>query len=158
MGEERPEEVFFLNGEAVAIAGRECQRLIDRIREEGFLSVREGCGNGFCGSCVVLVDGDPQPTCLLPVGRVTGRRITTLEGLGSHGVLTPLQQAFIDESAMQCGYCTAGMLLSLTALQERTPHASPQEIREVLSGHLCRCTGYGAPLRAALRVLGGEGP
>jgi len=98
-----------------------------------------GCGLGECGACTVLVDGVPARACVIPAGGVAGREITTLEGLGGHGRLHPVQQAFIDEQGAQCGYCLNGMVMAAKALLDRNPEPSDSEIREALRYHLCRC-------------------
>ncbi|MHC4650565.1 MAG: molybdopterin-dependent oxidoreductase, partial [Planctomycetota bacterium] len=109
---------------------------------------KKGCNVGDCGVCTVLVDGEPMNSCLLLASAMEGRAITTIEGLATNGRLTPLQQAFVSEGGIQCGFCTPGMVLTATALLERNPSPSVDEIKEGLSGNLCRCTGYGGILRA----------
>jgi aerobic-type carbon monoxide dehydrogenase small subunit (CoxS/CutS family) len=101
-----------------------------------------GCGNGECGACAVLIDGRAMCSCLLPVQRATGKAITTIEGLAAEGRLNTLQQAFIDHGALQCGFCTPGMIMSAQALLLRTPRPSEAEVVEALAGNICRCTGY----------------
>ncbi len=127
------------------------QRLTDYLR--GALALggtRQGCGEGDCGACTVLVDGAPHCACLLPVGRLDGAEIHTVESLATDGVLSPLQQAFRRHDAAQCGFCTAGMLMTATALLAANPHPNAEEVREALSGVLCRCTGYQAIIDAIL--------
>jgi len=118
--------------------------LLDVLREElGIMSPKPGCRAGGCGACTVLVDGEPRRSCLLPLGVVSGTEITTIEGLGSPERLAPVQRAFLEGYASQCGYCTSGMLLAAHALITRPGAAvSRDEIAEALSGHICRCTGY----------------
>jgi aerobic-type carbon monoxide dehydrogenase small subunit (CoxS/CutS family) len=101
-----------------------------------------GCGEGHCGACTVLIDGAPVRSCITPVSKVSGKDITTIEGLAENGRLHPLQEAFIQADAMQCGYCTPGMILSGVGLLKKTPHPSEPEIRRALEGNLCRCGTY----------------
>jgi len=119
--------------------------LRDRLK---LWSVRESCGVGACGSCTVLLDGRPVSACLLLAVRSTGREITTLEGLGDGQALHPIQEAFVSERALQCAYCTPGFVLTVKALLDKNPNPSDDEIREYLSGNLCRCAGYADILRA----------
>lgn len=111
-------------------------------------SVREGCGVGACGTCTVLMDGSPVSSCFLLAVRAAGHEITTLEGLGDGHALHPIQEAFVAERALQCAYCTPGFVLSVKALLDENPNPSDDEIREYLSGNLCRCAGYADILRA----------
>jgi nicotinate dehydrogenase subunit A len=115
-------------------------------------SPKYGCGLGECGACTVLVDGVAARSCVIPAGGLGGRLVTTLEGLGSAGQLHPVQQAFIDEQAAQCGYCLSGMILMTAALLARTPDPSDEEIRRELSGNLCRCGTHLEILRAVRRA------
>jgi aerobic-type carbon monoxide dehydrogenase small subunit (CoxS/CutS family) len=101
-----------------------------------------GCGEGHCGACTVLIDGAPVRSCITPVAKVAGKDITTIEGLAQNGRLHPLQEAFIQAAAMQCGYCTPGMILSGVGLLKKTPHPSEPEIRRALEGNVCRCGTY----------------
>jgi aerobic-type carbon monoxide dehydrogenase small subunit (CoxS/CutS family) len=101
-----------------------------------------GCGEGHCGACTVLIDGAPVRSCITPVSKVAGKEITTIEGLSKNGRLHPLQEAFIQTDAMQCGYCTPGMILSGVGLLKKTPHPSEPEIRRALEGNVCRCGTY----------------
>lgn len=110
-----------------------------------------GCGLAQCGACTVLVDGEATRSCVTPVGDVAGARITTLEGLGTRDKPHPIQQAFIDEQAVQCGFCLSGVVLTAKALLDRNPKASDQEIRSELSTVLCRCFAHGRMLRAIQR-------
>lgn len=111
-------------------------------------SVREGCGVGACGTCTVLLDGRPVSSCFLLAARTAGHEITTLEGLGDGEHLDPIQQAWVEQRALQCAYCTPGFVLSAKALLEENPNPSDEEIREYLAGNLCRCAGYAEILRA----------
>jgi len=116
--------------------------LLDVLRRNGFVSVKEGCRQGQCGACVVLVDNKPVNSCLYPAFRAEGRKITTSEGLGKPNNLHPIQQAFLDTGAVQCGYCTPGMVLSAKSLIDNNPSPSENDIKLALDGNLCRCTGY----------------
>lgn len=117
--------------------------LLDVLREDwGLTGAKFGCGEGQCGACTVLVDGRPRRSCTTPVSTVEGRSVTTIEGLASNGELHPVQQAFLEEGALQCGYCTPGMILSTVALLERNPDADDEEIITALNGNICRCNGY----------------
>jgi aerobic-type carbon monoxide dehydrogenase small subunit (CoxS/CutS family) len=117
--------------------------LLAALRDDlGLTGTRFGCGSGQCGACFVLMDGRAVASCLLTVEAATGAAITTVEGLAKDAALTPLQQAFVDNDAMQCGYCTSGMLISATALLAADPHPSDEAIRDALAGHLCRCGVY----------------
>lgn len=124
--------------------------LLDVLREElGIMSPKPGCRGGACGACTVLVDGEPLKSCLTPLAAVAGSEVTTVEGLGSPERLAPIQAAFLDGYASQCGYCTAGMLIAGHALLQRTERElTADEIAEAISGHLCRCTGYVNIIRA----------
>jgi carbon-monoxide dehydrogenase small subunit len=118
-------------------------RLLDALRGPlGLTGTKEGCGEGECGSCTVLLDGEPVNACLVPIGQCDGRALTTVEGLGEAAHLSPLQRCFIDEGGAQCGICTPGMLLAAEHLLRERPRPTEPEIREALAGNLCRCTGY----------------
>jgi aerobic-type carbon monoxide dehydrogenase small subunit (CoxS/CutS family) len=117
--------------------------LLTALRDDlGLTGARYGCGVGQCGACYVLVNGRAVASCLMPAEGASGAEITTVEGLAPDGALTPLQQAFVDRDAMQCGYCTSGMLISATALLARDPRPSDAAIRDALAGNLCRCGVY----------------
>lgn len=116
--------------------------LLDVLRRHGFNSVKFGCGEGECGACTILLDGKSVRACLMVVGQVHGRQITTAEGLGTVNDPHPIQQAFVDSGAIQCGFCTPGMVLSTKALLDQEPEPDRDEIRQALDGNLCRCTGY----------------
>ena len=115
-------------------------------------SPKYGCGAAQCGSCTVLVDGQSVRSCVTPVGSVAGQSITTLEGLGSGDKLHKLQKAFIDEQAMQCGYCVNGVILRAKELLDKTPKPTEREVRLALDGHLCRCGAHNRMVRAVLRA------
>jgi len=117
--------------------------LLHVLREKlGFTGTKNGCEAGECGACTVLVDGEPVNSCLVLAVELDGREITTIEGLASNGKLTPLQRAFADLNAVQCGYCTPGVLMAATALLRRNPKPTEEDIQRALVGNLCRCTGY----------------
>ena len=117
--------------------------LLWALRDElGLTGSKYGCGEGHCGACTVLIDGAPVRSCITPVSKVAGKEITTIEGLAQNGRLHPLQEAFIQADAMQCGYCTPGMILSGVGLLKKTPHPSEPEIRRALEGNVCRCGTY----------------
>ena len=117
--------------------------LLDALREQFRLTgAKKGCNQGVCGACTVLMDGRPARACLSLAANCTEREITTIEGLSDGGKPTPLQQAFVDGGAVQCGFCTSGMILSAHTLLGQTPKPSEEEIRQGLSGNMCRCTGY----------------
>jgi aerobic-type carbon monoxide dehydrogenase small subunit (CoxS/CutS family) len=142
-----------VNGKDATISTDPDRRLLDVLREELHLTgTKYGCGEGQCGSCLVRVDGEPERSCLLSVSDVEGRSVTTIEGLATGDTLHPVQEAFIEEGAMQCGYCTSGMILAAAALLEKTPDPTDQEIAKGMDGHLCRCNGYPKIVRAVRRA------
>ena len=126
--------------------------LLDILRQEGYHGVKRGCGQGDCGACAVLLNGIPVNSCLIFAAHCDGMEITTIEGIGTADSLHLLQKSFLDHAASQCGFCTPGMLISATALLNRNPHPNDAEIRDALSGNLCRCTGYTKPLEAIRSV------
>lgn len=143
-----------VNGTERTVQTVEQRRLLDVLREDLQLTgTKYGCGEGQCGACLVLLDGKPTRTCILPVSAAVGKEITTIEGLAKGNELAPVQEAFLEEGAMQCGYCTSGMILSASALLKENPHPSDEEIVSAMNGHICRCNGYpkvvGAIRRAA---------
>ena len=132
-----------VNGEPRTAAVDAHHTLLEVLREDlGLTGTKHGCELGECGTCTVLIDGRPQLSCLVLPVQVAGSEITTVEGLGSTADLHPLQQAFLELGAAQCGYCTPGMLLAAMALLEQRPRPARDEIRQALAGNLCRCTGY----------------
>lgn len=134
---------FVLNDENVSIEVDPRKRLLDILREDFMLTgVKEGCSEGECGACTVIIDGKAVTSCLLLAPQVNGRRVTTIEGLKKNGELHPLQEAFIKAGAVQCGFCTPGMILAAKALLDKNPNPSREEIKTSISGNLCRCTGY----------------
>ncbi len=129
--------------------------LLEVLRDDlGLVGTKEGCGVGMCGACTVLVDGRPVSGCLTLAAQVTDKEILTIEGLAKDGNLHPVQQAFIDERAFQCAYCTPGFILSTVALLNENPNLREDEIREYLSGNLCRCGSYQNILRAIVKAAG----
>jgi aerobic-type carbon monoxide dehydrogenase small subunit (CoxS/CutS family) len=132
-----------LNGRARDVEARPNQTLLEVLRDTlGIFDVKEGCGEGVCGACTVLLDGRPVSSCLVLAPAVRGRAVVTLRGLERDGGLHPLQEAFVRHGAVQCGFCTPGMLLTALAFLEREPHPDRERMRAALEGNLCRCTGY----------------
>jgi len=142
---------FTLNRREVAFEGPASRRLLDVLREDLHQTgTKEGCGEGECGACSVLIDGEVVNSCLVAAGQVEGCNVTTVEGLATNGALSPLQRAFIERGAAQCGICTPGMLLAAHVLLQRTRRPSADDVREGLAGNLCRCTGYTKIIDAVL--------
>lgn len=138
-----------VNGAPVSLEIAADARLLDVLRSElGLLGTKEGCAAGECGACTVLVDGLAVNACLVPAAQADGRDVRTVEGLAQNGVLDALQRQFVVHGAIQCGYCTPGMLMSATALLARVPQPTRAEIAEAIAGNLCRCTGYAAIIDA----------
>src|SRR4030042_1305947 len=132
-----------VNGQKVRFFAEGSETLLEVLREKLDLTgTKRGCDRGDCGACTVLIDGQPVNSCLVLASELSGRDITTIEGLSKDGKPHPLQQAFVDYNAVQCGFCTPGMILTAAALLNENPHPTPQEIRQYLRGNLCRCTGY----------------
>ena len=149
-----------INDENFDLAIAPTDYLIDVIRETvGLTGTKKGCGIGDCGACTVLIDDKPTLSCLTLAMACTGKKITTIEGLSKGTELHPVQRAFIDKGAVQCGFCTPGMVLSSKALLDENPHPSHDEIKSALAGNLCRCTGYAKIVEAvehAAQLLSGE--
>jgi carbon-monoxide dehydrogenase small subunit len=144
---------FQVNGKLVAVRAYPMERLLDVLREElGLTGTKEGCGEGECGSCSVLMDGVLVNSCLVPALQAKGVNITTVEGLAEDERLHALQQAFLDCGGAQCGICTPGMILAALHLLGKKPQPTIEEIREGLSGNLCRCTGYAQIIEAVAEV------
>jgi carbon-monoxide dehydrogenase small subunit len=142
-----------INGQAATHEVEPRARLLDFLRDELDLTgTKEGCGNGECGACTVLVDGTPVCSCLYLAVQADGKRVTTVEGLAEGDELHPLQKAFLDHGAVQCGYCTPGLLLSAKACLDRNPHAGESDVRLAIAGNICRCTGYTKVIEAILSV------
>jgi carbon-monoxide dehydrogenase small subunit len=132
-----------VNGEPLEAAVAQNQTLVQFLREDlGLTGTKHGCGLGDCGACTVILDGKAVNSCLVLAIQANGAEVLTIEGLAENGKLHPLQQAFVDKGAIQCGFCTPGMILSAKALLEERPNPTELEIRTALSGNLCRCTGY----------------
>lgn len=144
---------FMVNGERVRLETEPDRRLLDLLREDLELTgTKEGCGEGECGACTVLLDGEAVHACLVPAVSLEGRSVLTIEGLEQNGVLSPLQEAFVKEGAIQCGFCTPGMILSAYGLLSQNPHPTDAEIRRALAGNLCRCSGYQQIQKAVRRA------
>jgi len=124
--------------------------LLDVLRREGYFGVKRGCEKGECGACTVLVNGHAINSCLMFAAQAEGADVLTIEGLAQGDVLDPLQEAFLELGAVQCGFCTGGMILSAKALLDRNPDPTEKEVREVMAGNYCRCTGYEKPVEAVL--------
>ena len=138
-----------VNDEPVDVLVDSYKTLLEVLREDLQLTgTKHGCELGECGACAVLVDDEPVLSCLMVAAECQNRRVQTIEGLGEHGRLHPLQEEFADRGAAQCGYCTPGILMTAKALLDREPHPSRERIREALSGNLCRCTGYNQIIEA----------
>jgi len=132
-----------LNGQDVTVEIQVSDTLAHVLRERlGLTGTKIGCEEGECGACTVLVDGKAVDSCIYPAMKAAGRRVLTVEGLAHNDELHPLQRAFLEHGAVQCGYCTPGVLLSGVALLKQNPHPSEAEVRRAISGNLCRCTGY----------------
>jgi carbon-monoxide dehydrogenase small subunit len=146
-----------VNNELFEVAINLNRTLLEVLREELSLTgTKESCGQGACGSCTVLLDGLPVRSCLLLAVEAEGRKITTIEGLSQAEKLHPVQEAFIEHHAIQCGFCSPGMILTATALLEDNPKPTEDEIRHALSGNICRCTGY-AKIIGAVKSLADSG-
>ena len=149
-----------INGTRKILTIEPGEKLLDLLRREGYMGVKKGCGTGDCGACAVLLNGRAVNSCLVFAAKVDGGEIVTVEGLERDGRLHPVQEAFLDEGGIQCGYCTPGMLISAVDLLSRNPDPTEDEIRQCLSGNLCRCTGYVKQIRAVQRAAaamkGGE--
>ena len=146
-----------VNGVDFELAVEPRRTLLELLREDlGLTGTHKGCGIGDCGTCTVLVDGVAMFSCLTLAIQVEGCEIETVEGLAKDGKLNRLQQAFVDRGAIQCGYCTPGMLMTSTELLRRNPHPDERQIRRAISGNLCRCTGYQKIVEAIQTVAGEE--
>ena len=152
---------FVVNGKQERLDLPGGKRLLDVLREDLHLTgAKEGCGEGECGACTVLMDGEAVHSCMVLAGQLTGHTVTTIEGLEEDGRLGVLQNAFVEMGAVQCGYCTPGMIMSAAGLLNRTPDPTEEEIRVALSGNICRCSGYVqivAAVKAAAETLRQEG-
>jgi carbon-monoxide dehydrogenase small subunit len=140
---------FILNDSPTRVEAEPELLVLDLLRERMHLTgTKRSCGIGECGACTILVEGEPVNACLCLCGQIQGKRVYTVEGLSRDGELSGLQRAFLEKHAVQCGFCTPGMLMSAKALLLHNPHPSEEEIRRALSGNLCRCTGYAAIVEA----------
>ena len=151
---------LIVNGQEEQLLVPSNMTLLHALRDVlGFTGTKNGCEAGECGACTVLVDGDPVNSCLVLAVELDGREITTIEGLASNGKLTPLQEKFAELNAVQCGYCTPGVLMAATALLNRNPQPTEKDIQVALVGNLCRCTGYQRIIDAVIAASrqGGEG-
>jgi len=147
-----------VNGTAVTLTVGAHRPLLEVLRDElNLTGTKECCAVGECGACTVIVDGRPVNSCLMLAVEVSGRHVTTVEGLGCAGRMSRMQQAFLDRGAVQCGFCIPGMVVSATSLLEAEPHPSAEQVREGLSGNLCRCGGYNR-IVAAVLAAAGEAP
>ena len=144
-----------VNGDETVLAVAPNATLLDVLRDDlGLTGVKEGCSEGVCGACTVLMDGNPVRSCLTLALEAEGCSIITIEGLSSQGQLHPVQEAFVEQGAVQCGFCTPGMVLSSKSLLDRTPQPSDEEIKYALAGNFCRCTGYAKILNAVREAAG----
>jgi aerobic-type carbon monoxide dehydrogenase small subunit (CoxS/CutS family) len=149
--------VFTLNGERREIRAPAHRTLLHLLRDDlGAVEVKEGCGEGVCGTCTVLLDGEPVSSCLVLAARVAGRDVTTLRGLSAGEVPHRLQEAFVAHGAAQCGFCTPGMILTAHAFLREHPHPRREDIRRAIAGNLCRCTGYTKIVDAIVAAAGME--
>jgi len=150
-----------VNGDLYELAVGGHQRLLDVIRDQiGLTGVKEGCGEGECGACTVIMDGQPVNSCLVLAPQADGADIVTIEGLTVDGTMSLLQQQFVEKGAVQCGFCSPGMIMTAKALLDDDPHPDETAVREALSGNLCRCTGYEKIVDAVLStaaILDSEG-
>lgn len=143
-----------VNERKILIPVDENMRLIDLLRDKlGLIGTMEGCGEGECGACTVIMDGETVNSCLIMAFQADGSNILTIEGMAKDGVLHPVQRAYMEEGAVQCGFCIPGMVLSTKALLDKNPSPNRDEIREGISGNLCRCTGYNKMLNATERAM-----
>ncbi|MEM2890059.1 MAG: (2Fe-2S)-binding protein [Candidatus Hadarchaeum sp.] len=142
-----------VNGKDYEVEVKPHWTLLQVIRDQlGLTGTKYGCGTGECGACTVLIDGKPMTSCLVLAASAEGRKIVTIEGISSDGKLHPIQEAFIEEGAIQCGYCTPGMILTAKALLEKNPSPTEEEVRRAIDGNLCRCTGYVKIVKAILKA------
>ena len=144
---------FNLNGSEVSTKIQPNLLLVDLLRDVlNLKGTKVGCREGECGVCTVLVNGEPVNSCILPAMKVSGQSVTTIEGLSKEDELDPIQEAFVDAGAIQCGFCTPAMVLTAKALLEKNPHPDESQIRQSLSGVLCRCTGYSKIVKAVQKA------
>lgn len=144
---------FTVNGHEVRAEFPAHRTLLHALRELGYTEVKNGCEKGDCGACIVLLDGRAVNSCLVLAVQARGREVTTVRGLGTVNHLHPVQKNFIEQGAIQCGFCTPGMILSAKALLDKNPHPNEDEIRRALAGNLCRCTGYAKIVKAISKCV-----
>ena len=145
---------FALNGKPCQVEVKPHQRLLDMLRDDLRLTgTKEGCGIGECGACTVIMDGKAVTACLVPAPAVDGRNVVTIEGVGCDGKLDPVQEAVLENHALQCGFCTPGVIMSAVEILESGKEYTREELRKLLSGHLCRCTGYENILNAVQKTM-----
>lgn len=143
-----------VNGAPTVLDVAPLARLLDVLRDDlGLTGAKEGCGEGECGACTVLLDGDPVMSCLVAAAQAHGHRVGTVEGVAVDGVPGPVQQALVDHGGVQCGSCIPGIVMSATAIAAREPGASRERVRELLAGNLCRCTGYQQVVDAVVEAV-----
>ena len=147
---------FTLNGDPIEVVCKENMTLLDLLRDKlGLTGTKKGCEQGECGACTVMLDGKPVNSCCTLAVECEGRDVVTVEGIAKNGQLHPIQKQFIEKWALQCGYCTPGMIMSAKALLDVNPHPTELEIREAIEGNLCRCTGY-AKIVEAIQAAAAE--
>lgn len=148
---------FKVNGKSVSLEVSPDRRLLDILREDlGLTGTKEGCGEGECGACTVLLNRRAVHSCLTVAAQLSGQEVVTIEGLSDCGEMSDLQRAFVEETAIQCGYCTTGMVMSARALLYENPNPTEEEIRMALAGNICRCSGYTQIIRAVKRAAAEE--
>lgn len=148
---------FTVNGKNVSLEAPPDRRLLDILREDlGLTGTKEGCGEGECGACTVLLNRRAVHSCLTVAAQLSGKEVVTIEGLSDCGEMSDLQRAFVEETAIQCGYCTTGMVMSARALLYENPNPTEEEIRIALAGNICRCSGYTQIIRAVKRAAAEE--
>jgi len=149
------EIMFTLNNQPVTIEVEAAELLVDTLRERlGLTGTKKACGTGDCGACTVIIDGEAVRSCIFLAASVNGKTVLTIEGLGNAVNVHPIQQAFVDVGAVQCGYCTPGMIMAAKALLDKNPDPTVDDIKEALSGNLCRCTGYTKIIEAVRTAAG----
>lgn len=145
---------FTLNGEETSIYANPGELLVDVLRDKFLLKgTKIGCKTGGCGACTVILDGRAVNSCMIPLGKVEGRSVTTVEGISEEGQLHPIQEALIDNGAVQCGFCFSGIVASGKALYDLNPHANEHDVRKALEGNICRCTGFIKIEEAVLKAI-----
>lgn len=146
------EVILSINGENKLLNIDPGELLIDTLRDNGYYGVKHACSTGDCGACTVIIDGDAVNSCLIFTASVVGKKVLTIEGLGTVSNPHPLQRAFVEEGAVQCGYCIPGMLMSAKALLDKNNNPAEEDVKKALSGHLCRCTGYVKQIKAVIKA------